>query len=185
MTVVVERFQISPLIRSTLISVYLALVLPLPLLASPGLGRWLWVAAPVGLLLVAAMLSEEVCLDSDGIRVGHPHWCHWLLRRGWQLRWEEIRALVPVGTSQGGTVFYITTTGQEHRLLPQRLRDFDRFLHCFSDHTGLETGRIGRLTPPWTYQLLAALAASMLIAEIGIALALERGWILIPAGVPG
>ena len=180
-----ERFQLSPLIRATLISVYLALVLPLPLMAPPGLKLALWSAAPIGLGLVLAMLSEQVSVDDQGISVGHPSWCSWLIRRGWRLHWDEIKRLVPVGTSQGGTVYYLTTTDHGQRLLPQRLEHFDRFLSIVEERTGLKTGAIRRLTPPWTYQLLFGLAVGMLIIESAVALAVTCGWIVIPEGYPG
>ena len=91
-----ERFRLSPLIRGTLISVYLALVLPLPLMAPQGLKLMLWLAVPIGLALVLAMLSEQVNVDDQGISVGHPTWCRWLIRRGWQLQWEEILSLIHI-----------------------------------------------------------------------------------------
>ena len=180
-----ERFRLSPLIRWTLICVYLALVLPLPLMAPPGLKLVLWGAAPIGLTLVLAMLSEQVSLDENGISVGHPSWCNWLIRRGWQLQWSEIKRLVPVGTSQGGTVYYLTTSDQRQRLLPQRLEQFDRFLSVIEQRTGLQTGSIQRLTPPWTYQLLFGLALGMLIVESAVAVGVGYGWIVIPEGYPG
>jgi hypothetical protein len=65
----------APLIRLTLIGLYLALVLPLPVLAPPTL-RWAMLGAvPMGLILVVAATSEMVEIDSHGIRVGHPPWC--------------------------------------------------------------------------------------------------------------
>ena len=180
-----ERFRLSPLIRGTLISVYLALVLPLPLMAPQGLKLTLWLAVPIGLALVLAMLSEQVNVDDQGVSVGHPTWCRWLIRRGWQLQWEEIKRLVPVGTSQGGRVYYFTTINKGQRLLPQRLERFDRFLSIVEERTGLKTGAIQRLTPPWTYQLLFGLAVSMLTIETAVLVAVRSGWISTPAGYPG
>ena len=174
-------FQLSPLIRGTLITVYLALVLPLPALAPESLRLWLLAAVPFGLLVVLAMLSERVTVTDTGITVGHPPWCSWLLRRGWSLKWSEMKALVPVGTSQGGRVFYITTHDQGQRLLPQRLEHFDRFLALIQSQSALRTTGVGRLTPPWTYQLLAVLAALMLVGEASIAFAVQQGVIVIPS----
>jgi hypothetical protein len=167
-------YPMAPLIRFTLISLYLALVLPLPWLAPPALQPLLWGALPVGLVLILALVSEQVELSASGIRVGHPRWCAWLLRRGWQLNWDQIRALTPITTSQGGRVYYVTTNqapsdrqGQTHAyLLPQRLERFPDFLCRFSAATGLETGHVGRISPPWTYRLLALLTALMLLAEL-------------------
>lgn len=180
-----DCFRLSGLIRGTLICVYLALVLPLPLMAPPALRITLWIAAPLGLFVVLAMLSERVCVDESGLVVGHPSWCRWLLRRGWQLRWDQIRRVVPVGTSQGGAVYYLKTSSEGHRLLPQRLERFDQFLTIVQDRTGIDTSRIGRLTPPWTYQLLAALAVLMLASELAIATAVQMDWLSLPEGYPG
>ena len=75
----------APLIKTTLLFLYLALVLPLPVLAPSELKLWLLSATILGFLLVLALVSEEVQLSSSSLKVGYPIWCHWLLRRGWQV----------------------------------------------------------------------------------------------------
>jgi hypothetical protein len=160
-----QRYPMAPLIRFTLVSLYLALATPLPWLAPPQLQPWLWFALVQGLVLVWAISSEQVELSGEGIRVGHPAWCAWLLRRGWQLPWSAITAITPVATSQGGKVFYLRTSGQA-LLLPQRIAQFPDFLQRFTRETGLDTSSIGRISPPWTYQLLAGLTALMLLGEL-------------------
>ena len=166
----VGTYPMAPLIRFTLISLYLALVLPLPWLAPPALQPLLWGALPVGLVLILALVSEQVQLSASGIRVGHPRWCAWLLRRGWQLNWDQIRALTPVTTSQGGRVFYVRDAGGSAYLLPQRVQAFEAFLGQFGQATGLDTSAIGRISPAWTYQLLAALCGLMLAGELAVGL---------------
>jgi hypothetical protein len=161
-----QRYPMAPLIRFTLISLYLALVLPLPLLAPPELQTWLWAALPLGLVVILALVSEQVELTGEGIRVGHPSWCAWLLRRGWQLNWDAITGLTPVATSQGGRVFYVRTADGSAYLLPQRVQAFEDFLSRFSQASGLDTSSIGRISPPWTYQLLAVLCGLLLGGEI-------------------
>jgi hypothetical protein len=172
----------APLIRFTLLGLYLALVLPLPLLAPAEL-RWpMAVALPLGLLVVLAITSEQVEVDDQGLRVGHPAWCAWLLRRGWQLSWQQVTGLTSVTTSQGGRVHYVRSEGRgsgsgrsgsgsanaagsQAWLLPQRVADFDLFLSTFQAHTGIDTSGVGRITPAWTYQLLAGLSGLMLAGE--------------------
>jgi hypothetical protein len=162
----------APLIRFTLLTLYLALVAPLPLLA-PGPLRWpLGVAVAAGLLLVTAATSERVQLTADAIQVGHPAWCAWLLRRGWTLPWDRVTGLTPVATSQGGRVYYVRSANpgcsglpQAH-LLPQRVARFDDFLARFQDSSGVPTDEVVRISPLWTYRLLAILAAGMLAAEV-------------------
>ena len=184
-TFTVERFGLSPLIRFTLISLYVALVLPLPLLAPAVLQGWMSVGLVLGLVLVLGLLSERVETDEEGLRVCYPAWIGWLLRRGWSLAWSDIRALVPVGTSQGGTVYYVKAANLRHQLLPQRIERFDRFLALLQERSAVNTAGIGRLTPPWTYQLLAGLAVLMVVAELGFAVAVNLEWINLPAGFPG
>ncbi|MFM2079401.1 MAG: hypothetical protein RLZZ124_447 [Cyanobacteriota bacterium] len=185
-----HRYGMAPLIRGTLVLLYLALVLPLPALAPSGLQPWLLGALPVGLLLVLAISSERVELDDTGLSLSHPAWCRWWLRRGWQLPWERITGLTPVATSQGGRVFYLrTSTGTggagTSLLLPQRLERFDDFLARFGRRTGLDTGSIGRISPAWTYQLLAALSALMVAAELAAGWAIATGrWVFPPGLVP-
>ncbi|MCX5931206.1 MAG: hypothetical protein NTW83_05110, partial [Cyanobacteria bacterium] len=67
-----QTYPVAPLIRFTLLGLYLALVLPLPLLAPPEWRLSLRLAVPIGFLLVLAITSERVELDGQGIRVGHP-----------------------------------------------------------------------------------------------------------------
>jgi hypothetical protein len=169
-----ETYPMAPLIRFTLIGLYLALVLPLPALAPPQLRPWLLLALPIGLAVVVALTSERVVLDGEGIHVGHPPWCRWLLRRGWQLSWEAITGLTPVATSQGGRVFYLRTAAGAY-LLPQRVSQFPQFLERFQAATGLNTQAIGRISPPWTYQVLAGLTALMLACEAAAAWAVATG----------
>lgn len=160
----------APLIRFTLLALYLALVLPLPAMAPPALRPILLVAVPLGLVLVVAITSERVELNSEGIRVGHPAWCAWLLRRGWQLPWSAMSGLTPVGTSQGGRVYYVRDQSGGAFLLPQRIAGFEAFLAAFAERSGLDTGGVGRISPPWTYRLLAVLCGLMLAAELLVVL---------------
>ena len=172
-----RQYGMAPLIRGTLVGLYLALVLPLPVLASGGLRALLAIAVPLGLLLVLAITSETVTVAPQGLALGHPRWCGWWLRRGWSLDWNEITGLTAVATSQGGRVYYLRSPKGSY-LLPQRLARFSDFLAQLQHYSGLDTKAIGRISPPWTYQLLAGLTALMLVGEI-VALGLQ------PAGSLG
>lgn len=56
--------------------------------------------------------------------------------------------------------------GEVSWLLPQRVVRFDDFLARFSSATGLSTDSINRISPPWTYQLLALLSGLLLAGEV-------------------
>jgi hypothetical protein len=171
----VEIYGLSRLIRFTLLILYGALVMPLPFLAPPAWRLACLLALLLGALPILALLSERVELSGSGIKVGYPAWSKWLLRRGWSLPWSAISALTPVATSQGGRVYYVrvkpdpsgAATGQVTAyLLPQRLEKFDAFLASFSRYSSLNTARVERLTPAWTYQLLAVLSMLLLAGEL-------------------
>jgi hypothetical protein len=163
-------YPMASVIRLTLVGLYLALVAPLPWLAPATSQPGAWVALGLGLVLILALTSEQVELDDSGIRVGHPPWCRWFLRRGWALNWPSISALTPVATSQGGRVFYVRSPDGSAFLLPQRVANFDDFLCRFGAASGIDTISIGRISPPWTYQLLAGLSAILLLAELVVGL---------------
>jgi hypothetical protein len=169
-----HRYGMAPVIRFTLLALYAALVLPLPLVAPAELRLWLWVALLVGWVWVVALTSEAVVLDGEGVSVAHPPWCAWVLQRGWQLPWPQVAALTPVATSQGGRVFYVRSKGEARAyLLPQRVERFDDFLARFTALSGVSTTGVARITPPWTYQLLAGMSVTLLLAE-GVVLASHR-----------
>jgi hypothetical protein len=67
-------------------------------------------------------------------------------------------------------VFYVRTSPDtagktKSWLLPQRITHFEDFLARFSSATGLDVGDVQRLTPPWTYQLLAVFSGLLLLFE--------------------
>jgi hypothetical protein len=170
-----RTYRMAPLIRGTLVLLYLVLVLPLLPLAPSELRPFLTAVLPFGLVVVLAISSERVQVDPVGISVRHPLWCQWVLRRGWHLAWSDIKALTPVATSQGGRVYYVRDGAGSAYLLPQRVQEFDDFLARFSHQTGLDTTTIGRISPPWTYQLLAVLCSLMLLAELLAGLWMLKG----------
>jgi hypothetical protein len=95
-------FRLSPLIQITLISLYLALTIPLPFLAeftqSPISPPILWVGIAIGLVILIAFLSEKVVLDDAKIEVCYPRWIPSQFRRGWSLNWTEIQDLKLIKT---------------------------------------------------------------------------------------
>ncbi|QEY31171.1 hypothetical protein EVJ50_01800 [Synechococcus sp. RSCCF101] len=162
-----ESFGLDPLIRTTLILLYGALALPLPLMASGNARLLMLLALPLGLLLVLALLSERVTVSAEALERSWPAWAAAAFRgSSWRVEWPLVERLVPVTTSQGGRVHYIRTGDGRHLLLPQRLERFDRFLELLHERSGLDLAGVGRLTPPWTYRLLAVLSGLMLAGEM-------------------
>jgi hypothetical protein len=162
-------FRISPLIRFTLLSLYIALTIPLPFLAqrtAPYLPGWLLVVA-IGLGWVAlyAALTERVVLDEQGIQVTYPQWVPRFFRRGWSLPWAEIQALKPRSTGQGGIVYYFLSQSGQAYLLPMRVVGFARLVQQVEAKTGIDTRDVRPLSQPWMYLILLSFTMLLLLVD--------------------
>lgn len=192
----VDRFPISPLIRLTLLSFYGALLLPLPFLA-----HGIHAAVPLWILAVGVVmggvglygaLSQQVIVDAEGIEVTYPGWIRWLFRNGWRLRWQDVVAMKPRSTGQGGIVYYfvgkdpaiaqepdlsvgtargLESSGEPHKayLLPMRIAGFARLTRQIEQQTGMDMTDIKPLAQPWMYGLLLVLTWMLLAMD---------GWII-------
>lgn len=164
------RFKTSPLISGTLIALYGALTVPLPLLAvrtaAPVSPLLLWGAIALGGVLLWGALSQRVELDAEGIRLTYPRWVPPFLRRQWQLPWSDIQGLQPRSTSQGGLVYYLVTATGQGYLLPMRVAGFGQMMRAIAAHTGLPTEVIKPLAQPWMYGILAIL--TLLLAAVDL-----------------
>ena len=164
-----KAFSISPLIRATLLLLYVALMLPLPTLAAvtnAPVSPWLLrLGIGLGGILLYGGLSEKVYVDASGIRVQYPQWIGWLLRRKWQLSWQEITALKPRTTGQGGIVYYFTSKEQQAYLLPMRIAGFAELLRYVETHTSIDTKDVKPLAQPWMYLILLGFSALLLLID--------------------
>jgi hypothetical protein len=162
-------FHLSPIIRITLLSLYLSLTFPLPFLAditdAPIPPNLLWIALGIGLIILYGALSEEVIVSEEKIEVAYPRW--FLLRKGWQLPWAEIQELKLRTTGQGGLVYYFLSSQTDRAyLLPMRMAGFARFINIVTAKTGIDTTDIRPLSQPWMYFLLLALTLFLLLVDL-------------------
>lgn len=164
-----EVFRISPLIRGTLLSLYIALTLPLPFLAAAteaAVPAWLLgVGGFVGAIALYGALSQRVVTDASGIAVSYPGWISWLFRSGWRLRWQDVRALKPRTTGQGGLVYYFVGEDQQAYLLPMRIAGFARLVQRVETYTGLDTQDVKPLAQPWMYAILLLFTLMLLAVD--------------------
>ncbi len=166
-----DSFKISPIIQLTLVSLYIALVIPLPFLAemtsAPVPPRLLWVGFVVGMVALWSGLSERVLVDEDSIAVTYPAWVSAFGRKGWMLRWDEITALKPRSTGQGGIVYYFLNRAQDRAyLLPMRVVGFARLMRYVEAKTEVDTRDVKPLSQPWMYAILLGLTAMLLVVDI-------------------
>lgn len=165
-----EIFHISPLIRITLLSLYLALTLPLPFLsaltAAPIPPALLWVGIAFGGAIIYAALSERVTLDEVGIKVSYPRWVPHFYRQGWSLPWTEVKALKPRTTGQGGLVYYFLSASGQGYLLPMRVAGFAKLVRLVAGKTGIDTTDVRPLSQPWMYLILLGCTLLLLLVDV-------------------
>ena len=152
-------FKISPIIRITLLCLYIGLTVPLPFLANftnaPVPSWMLWMGITIGAIAVYAALSERVILDDEKIQVAYPAWVPSFFRKGWSLRWQEIDRLKMRTTGQGGLVYYfIAPSADKAYLLPMRIAGFNKMVNIVTEKTGIDTTDVRPLAQPWMYLIL-------------------------------
>ena len=155
------RFNLSPIIRITLLCLYVALTVPLPFLAkvsaAPVPAWLLWIGIAIGAIAVYAALSERVILDEEKIQVTYPNWVPKFFRKGWSLAWSQIKDLKMRTTGQGGLVYYfITPSAEKAYLLPMRVAGFAKMVKIVEAKTNIDTTDIRPLSQPWMYLILFA-----------------------------
>jgi hypothetical protein len=167
-----DTFRISPLIRLTLLSLYVALTLPLPILANvtqaPVPPLLLAVGLALGAIALYAALDERVVLDEQGIQVTYPQWVPQFFRRGWRLNWDEIQALKPRTTGQGGLVYYFLSQDGQAYLLPMRVAGFARLVEQIQQQTQLDMRDVRPLSQPWMYFILLSFTLLLLLVDLWV-----------------
>lgn len=166
-----STFRLSPLIRITLLSLYVALTVPLPFLAQvsdapvpPAL--LLWGGIGLGLLALYGALSERVIVDDEKIQVTYPKWVPRFFRKGWELPWADVKDLKMRTTGQGGLVYYFVSQSSEQAyLLPMRVVGFARLVKLVETYTGIDTTDIRPLAQPWMYLILLGLTLLLLLVD--------------------
>jgi len=163
-------FYISPLIRITLMMLYLSLTIPLPFLAqatsAPIPPVLFWGAIALGAIALWGALSERVIVDEEKIQVAYPVWVPKFFRSGWLLPWTDVKDLKMRTTGQGGIVYYfISQSSQQAYLLPMRVVGFARLVKLVETHTGINTTEIRPLAQPWMYLILLGFTFLLLLVD--------------------
>ncbi|HEY9299540.1 MAG TPA: hypothetical protein VIQ31_24885, partial [Phormidium sp.] len=165
----VSVFRISPLIRFTLLSLYLALTIPLPFLAhvtaAPVPLLLLWMGIAIGAIVVYGALSERVILDNQGIQVTYPRWFPQFFRKGWSLPWTEVKELKMRTTGQGGLIYYFLSKSGAAFLLPMRVVGFAKMVKLVEAKTGIDTQDVRPLAQPWMYLILLLFTLMLFLAD--------------------
>ena len=162
----IEKFKTLFFVKSSLISLYLALTIPIPFIAIDKLKIPSISIFVLGLYLIINITSDHVETCNNKISYKTSLISKALGRKNWEISWKDIKLIKSQPTSQGSKVYYFNTNKGDNYLIPQRVENFERFLSIVSQNTRINVKEISYISPLWTYKLLTAISVLMVIGEI-------------------
>ena len=162
----IEKFKTLFFVKSSLISLYLALTIPIPFICIDKLKFFSILLFFLGLYFIINITSDYVETCDNKISYKTSFISKILGRKNWEILWENIYLIKTLPTSQGSKVYYFNTNKGDNFLIPQRLENFEKFLSIVSEKTRINMNEISYLSPLWTYKLLTILSVIMIIGEL-------------------
>ena len=162
----IEKFKTLFFVKSSLISLYLALTIPLPFISIEKLKIPSIIIFALGLYLIINITSDYVETCSNKISYKTSFISKFLGKKNWEISWKDIKLIKSLPTSQGSKVYYFSTFQGENFLVPQRIEDFEKFVLSVSRNTGINVKEISYISPLWTYKLLTFLSVFMIVGEL-------------------
>ena len=161
----VEKFKTLFFVKSSLISLYLALTMPIPFISSDRLKFASIIIFVIGLYLIFNITNDYVETSNKKISYKTSLISKTLGKKNWEISWKDIKLIKSLPTSQGSKVFYFNTNDGNNFLIPQRLENFEKFLLVVTENTGMSIDEITYISPLWTYKLLTTISVLMIIGE--------------------
>jgi len=162
----IEKFKTLFFVKSSLISLYLALTIPLPFISIEKLKILSIAIFALGLYLTNNITSDYVETCNNKISYKSSFISKFLGKKNWEICWKDIKLIKSLPTSQGSKVYYFKTLQGDNFLVPQRVEKFEKFLLIVSSNTGIDINEISYISPLWTYKLLTLLSVLMIIGEL-------------------
>jgi len=162
----IEKFKTLFFVKSSLISLYLALTIPLPFISIEKLIIPSIIIFASGLYLIINITSDYVETCNNKISYKSSFISKTLGKKNWEICWKDIKLIKSLPTSQGSKVYYFYTFQGDNFLVPQRVEKFEKFLLIVSSNTGIDINEISYISPLWTYKLLTLLSVLMIIGEL-------------------
>ncbi|AIQ95267.1 hypothetical protein [Prochlorococcus sp. MIT 0604] len=161
----IEKFKTLFFVKSSLVSLYLALTIPLPFISIEKLKIPSILIFALGIYLIINITSDHVETCSKKISYKSSFISKFLGKKNWEISWNDIKSIKSLPTSQGSKVYYFNTFQGDNFLVPQRVENFEKFLLIISKKTGISIDEISYLSPLWTYKLLTLISVMMIIGE--------------------
>ena len=161
-----EKFKTLFFVKSSLISLYLALTFPIPFISSEKLKIFSIITFVFGLILIINITDDYVDTCDKKISYKTTLISKIFGKKNWEIFWKDIKFIKSLSTSQGSNVHYFISNQNESFLVPQRVENFKRLVSIIEDKTKLNIDKISYISPLWTYKLLTFLSIFMIIGEI-------------------
>ena len=161
-----EKFKTLFFVKSSLISLYLALTIPIPFISIDKLRIPSITTFVIGLYLIFNITSDYVETCNNKIAYKTSFISKALGKKNWEIPWKDITLIKSLPTSQGSKVYYFNTNKGNNFLIPQRVENFEKFLSIVSRNTGITINELSYISPLWTYKLLTLLSVAMVIGEL-------------------
>ena len=162
----IQKFKTIFFVKSSLITLYLALTIPIPFISIDQLKIISLIAFFLGLYLIIDITSDHVETCDNKISYKTSFISKILGRKNWEIPWKDIKLIKSLPTSQGSKVYYFNTNKGDNFLIPQRIENFEKFKFIVSENTGIDVSDISYLSPLWTYKLLTLLSVLMVVGEL-------------------
>ena len=161
-----ETFKTLFFVKSSLVSLYLALTIPIPFISTDRLRIPSIIAFVLGSYLILNITSDYVETCNKKISYKTSFISKVIGRKNWEIPWKDIKLIISLPTSQGSKVYYFNTYKGNNFLFPQRVEDLEKLLLIVSKNTGISTNELSCISPLWTYKLLTLISGAMIIGEL-------------------
>ena len=161
-----EKFKTLFLVKSSLISLYLALTFPIPFISSEKLKIFSIITFVFGLILIINITNDYVNTCDKKISYKTSFISKIFGKKNWEIFWKDIKLIKSLPTSQGSNVHYFISNKNESFLIPQRVENFERFVSIIDEKTKLNIDKLSYISPFWTYKILTYLSIFMIMGEI-------------------
>jgi hypothetical protein len=162
----IEKFKTLFFVKASLISLYLALTIPIPIITISEFKLLSIILFVLGFYLIINITSDYVETCNNKIYYKTSLISKALGRKNWEIMWKDIKTVRSLPTSQGSKVYYFNTNNGDNYLMPQRIENFGKFLLIVSRNTGISLDDVSYISPLWTYKLLTLLSVLIIIVEL-------------------
>ena len=162
----IEKFKTLFYVKSSLVSLYLALTIPIPFISIDILKIPSIITFVLGLYLIINITSDYIETCNNKISYKTSFISKTLGKKNWEISWKDIKLIKSLPTSQGSKVYYFNTYKGDNFLVPQRVENFEKFVLVVSKNTDITISEISYISPLWTYKLLTFLSVIMIIGEL-------------------